>query len=468
MAMLSAGGATEFTLRTNNGALVADENTRYITVFSQDLESKLITATVQIQNNTEYDESLTIQAIETAIYFSDSVAPYAGLAGGAFDPSLLFGNGKSVADKTEFEKYCQALPYLGENIYGEGTYFNLFGSQYIKRDSNGGMISTKLSKQIGDSNPDLTIGPGQAVDIAEFYFMPINGTDELDIDMFSYIHDYDQAELIWISPFIATENAYLAASPDGMQPVYISEISAGAFKIHVRRPPPPVYADNNSRTVIGYDGDTMEWSYDKGGPYSSGAPIVKDEAHTIYIRGKGDAGYIGNDALFGDYKKYVPGEALVEFDARAGAADYGAVEAAIAEAEALDRALYTKGSLAALDEAVAAVVYGYGFERQAEVDGFAEAIHAAIEVLIEKAPVTYIQIDAPQLVALPRGSTCTFTVTLNQGASSDDIVWSTSDPSYAAVDNFGTVTVFNKTGTAILLATDPVSGLSSNITLRIV
>ena len=67
-----------------------------------------------------------------------------------------------------------------------------------------------------------------------------------------------------------------------------------------------------------------------------------------------------------------------------------------------------------------------------------------------------------------RGGVYNFGVTLNAGALGDDIVWSVSNPLYATVDSSGTVAILNKTGMAVLSATDPASGLSHSIVLRIV
>lgn len=63
-------------------------------------------------------------------------------------------------------------------------------------------------------------------------------------------------------------------------------------------------------------------------------------------------------------------------------ADYTAVDAALAEANELDRTLYT--DLSAVDTAVANVVRGYGIARQAEVDAMAQAIRDAVKNLVLK------------------------------------------------------------------------------------
>jgi len=83
-------------------------------------------------------------------------------------------------------------------------------------------------------------------------------------------------------------------------------------------------------------------------------------------------------------------------------------------------------------------------------------------------PITSIQIDAPPTTTVVRGGSYSFRATLNEGALSGGIVWSVSNPLYATVDNNGAVTILNKTGTVILTAKDPDSGLSHSIVLRIV
>lgn len=72
-------------------------------------------------------------------------------------------------------------------------------------------------------------------------------------------------------------------------------------------------------------------------------------------------------------------------------ADYTAVDAALAEANELDRTLYT--DLSAVDTAVANVVRGYGIARQSEVDAMAQAIRDALAHLTRKG-ADYTAVDA--------------------------------------------------------------------------
>jgi hypothetical protein len=152
-------------------------------------------------------------------------------------------------------------------------------------------------------------------------------------------------------------------------------------------------------------------------------------------------------------------------------ADYTAVDELISFANALNRSKYTTASLAVLDAAIAAVVRGLDISQQTIVDGFARAINNAIDSLVERnqeeVPVTSLRINTAPIVSVKRGEILRFMVTLNDGAQTDGIVWSVSSKTYATVDNKGTVTILNKTGTVILTAADLSSGLSHSIILRI-
>jgi hypothetical protein len=48
-----------------------------------------------------------------------------------------------------------------------------------------------------------------------------------------------------------------------------------------------------------------------------------------------------------------------------------------------------------------------------------------------------------------------------------DVKWSVSDPTFATVDDNGTVTILNKAGIITLIVTDKISGVSGAIVLRI-
>lgn len=81
----------------------------------------------------------------------------------------------------------------------------------------------------------------------------------------------------------------------------------------------------------------------------------------------------------------------------AGPADYTAVDAAIGEFEAIpDTSIYTDDSVAAVEEAIEAVVRGLNENFQSTVDAMADAINDAIDNLVLKTygPADYSAVDA--------------------------------------------------------------------------
>ena len=83
--------------------------------------------------------------------------------------------------------------------------------------------------------------------------------------------------------------------------------------------------------------------------------------------------------------------------------------------------------------------------------------------------VTTIKIDAAAVVNVMRGGTYKFeSPLLGGGARSGGAVWMVSNPSFAAVDDEGTVNIFNKAGTVVLIVSDPASGQNQSVVLRIV
>jgi len=82
-------------------------------------------------------------------------------------------------------------------------------------------------------------------------------------------------------------------------------------------------------------------------------------------------------------------------------------------------------------------------------------------------PVTSIRINAGAIETVARGNAYKYGVILNEGAKDTFIVWTVSDSSFALIDDQANVYILNKTGTVRLIATDPISGLSYSVTLRI-
>ena len=308
-AVASAAPLAGFPLLTNDGVLVADEHTKYITLFKQDAATKLITATVQVSNGGP--QEIEIRGIGIEISFGANVAPYSynAAAPAFFAPGKSY-TGDGVFQDADFAKYCS--PLLRE--------FRQLGSQYIQRSAGKNVIGAKYS--CTSPVDALKLAPGQAADLISFYFMPLNRADALDLNTFSYEYvDDANVSMIRLTTAIMNGSSYLLPEEAYLSGIFSAVFvkNQNAFKIHVQHPRPNVSANNSNRTVNGYNSATMEWSYNETGPYTGGAPVVKDEAHTIYIRVKGDSGYSGNDALYGNYKQYLTSDAVaVSFTVKTG------------------------------------------------------------------------------------------------------------------------------------------------------
>ncbi len=303
--------ASVFPFRSKAGELIADDYTKYVTLLKQDPQSKLITATVQIRNSNLSCEPLAIQGLGIGIFFTSQVAPYAySPSRPYFDPGRLFVGRiapKSASEIAAFSKYCTPL------IPG----FNSMGSRLIHCDVNTNMIGALISSVDPVKAPTITVEPGQTIDVIEFYFMPVNGEDALDIDMFSYKY-YNETfpDFIRIAPVISNGTCSVQATARNVPLTSTYVVSPNTFKLHARRPAAAVAADNEARLIAGYDAETMEWSDSPSGPYSDLEPSIGEAAQTLYVRIKGDDGYSGFDEMYGDYKKYVAGAPVeVVFDA---------------------------------------------------------------------------------------------------------------------------------------------------------
>jgi len=292
----------------NGDVLVADANTRVITRVTQDPNTRLITATAQIQNNSNSGNPLVIGAIGVAISFNEKVAPYSR---NATQPAIR-PPGKSTGSASRIQECSSSL----------ASDFETFSSQFILREaSSGGFIGTILSCL--RATDYVRINPGQSVNMIELYFMPVNNTDLLDLDMFGFRFFYDNqagsdSTLIRVSNYIANGTRFLEATAQNMRATDTFIVNPSAFKLHVERPRPAVSANNVTREIVGYSASDMEWSYD-GITFRSGAPEVLETAHTIYVRRRGDAGYSGSDAIYGAYKMYTPSQpATVQFEVDPG------------------------------------------------------------------------------------------------------------------------------------------------------
>ena len=95
----------------------------------------------------------------------------------------------------------------------------------------------------------------------------------------------------------------------------------------------------------------------------------------------------------------------------------------------------------------------------------ADRLNAAIDAY--QFPITSLRIDALSITTVARGGEYSFGLILNAGATGDNVEWALATPSLGYVDHAGNVKIFDKTGNVRLTATDPISGKSHSITLRI-
>jgi len=100
--------------------------------------------------------------------------------------------------------------------------------------------------------------------------------------------------------------------------------------------------------------------------------------------------------------------------------------------------------------------------------------YLGLKVFVHPAPVSELKITGangepvPALLTAARGSTVYLGLELNEGAVTSNIEWKINNPALATIDQTGKVTVKTTVGTAIITATDMVTGVTQSITLRII
>jgi len=107
----------------------------------------------------------------------------------------------------------------------------------------------------------------------------------------------------------------------------------------------------------------------------------------------------------------------------------------------------------------------YTLEGVNDVKEATDALYKAARALVSL--ITSLKIDASVTETVTRGGIYKFGLILNEGATGEEVIWTLSDNSYGFFDDRGNLYILNRTGTVRLIATDPVSGLSHSITLRI-
>jgi len=311
---VSASEIFRFPLRDDTDLLLADANSQFITLISQDPATKMITVKVQVHQGAAATEAIAVSGLGIAFSFNNRVAPYSYNAAWPtiFPPGVLHSS--VISTEAAFRQYFQLL------LNPLDTDVN---AMYLERAAaTGGRLTVMMAKS--DRTSYVEVAPGETVDFAEFYFMPINIADKLDLNMFSFVYFFEGYDFLRASNFFGRGTYFLEATSERMNPedqTYI--VNPSSFKLHIQRPAPSVSANNDTRQITGYNADSMEWSYSETGPFTSSEPVVKDEPHSIFVREKGDSAYSGSDALYGDYKKYLTSEpAEVIFTAKGGVTYY--------------------------------------------------------------------------------------------------------------------------------------------------
>jgi uncharacterized repeat protein (TIGR01451 family) len=181
--------------------------------------------------------------------------------------------------------------------------------------ADGGYIAGKIGGQNAlDNQPDsnrLLIPPGATESVVQMFFMPLSTTNgRLEMSMFKY-QSIQSPFYVWANTWIAEGVYYLFANDKQANRMYNYAIQSSVFKMHFVQPKPAVSANTTLRTVVGYNNTTMEWSYNGSTYRSDVPPIVEDDAHSIYIRVKGDAGYSVTDGEYANYKQSFPSEPVI-------------------------------------------------------------------------------------------------------------------------------------------------------------
>ncbi len=270
--------------------LVADHGTRYETVFEQDPITKIITATIYVTNHTDSGRALMLNGLGILVGFNDRVAPYS--TGG----DLYVGG--AVKDEAVVRNYVHPI----------WDNFKTISSTYMQNNSAQRVVALKLGTSGTAEEDMLKVEPGTSKEVATIQFMPVNGADELNLDMFYY--QYSGDFLYKMSTWIGNGTMYLAADERALSTQATYYISDHAFKIHVKHVAPAgLESDDENGVVIGYDETIMEWAESPEGPYYSGQPKVMDDAK-LFIRMQGDADYsqTSTDGKYVDYKMYLPSD----------------------------------------------------------------------------------------------------------------------------------------------------------------
>lgn len=306
-----------FPLNALNGDLVADENTQYIAHFEQDPVSKFITASIQVYHGTTSPTAkpLVISGISFELSFDNRIAPYrynpeTDLNNHPYDATRMYQGGLNLSDAA-----------IKNYLYTPIAKFDVVGSNAFQNDTTKRFIGATITS--ATDTDVIVVNPGQTKTVAQLFFMPTSSTSNniLSLDMFNFEFlnntNAPGLRLIRLSPWLGNGTYFLVGDSrsTNVTDTYIKnkQITAGSvsqsFKIHMAQSAPAVTASMDPRQITGYDPSTMVWCLTETGSYQTGAPVIPDEACTIYVKYAATS-YSGSDTVYWNYKRFLESAAV--------------------------------------------------------------------------------------------------------------------------------------------------------------
>jgi uncharacterized repeat protein (TIGR02543 family) len=304
-----------------------------------------------------------------------------------------------------------------------------------------------------------------------------NGYVRIDANSFRYrVSSVTQAFSVsmWINPTATNRDQYLFTCDQGdawlllRNGGYLGTYGMGGGNTTLSHT--PIKANEWTHVAVSVDASLVKF-------YINGV-LAGQHASTGTWYGTGSAGFFGlggksnsttSTACFTGYMDEVRffGSALTAAQAEILALTKQELLVAVAKFESLVQADWTRASWGVAKAAydVAVGLLAAEFPTQVDVDAAVADLLVAIDGL--ELAITFIRINAAAIVSVKRGDSLQFSVSIDDGAFDGRIVWEVSNPLYATVGENGCVTILNKTGTVILAATDPDTGFSHSIVLRI-
>ena len=292
MLQSALAGASGFPLLTIDRKLIADADTRYIVDLNQDAGTKVIVATFMIKNGNPSEE-IKIIGTSFELTFDYRIAPYNRTN------NTIYQGGLNRT--TDILRYIQ-MTHTGAS---SDIKFNQPGSYAFRSDSVGRFIGIQINAAGADDI--LVIAPNSTETVAQVYFKPINGTDNLEASMFKFqyidrtvLPEGDGLQLYKLGTWLGNGSNLLVATAGSANASDNYVLSPSSFKMHIHLPQPKVFAYANG-AINGYDSATMQWSVSENGPWNDTPPPAVTSSQQTWVRSKG-TDYTGTDGEYVNYK----------------------------------------------------------------------------------------------------------------------------------------------------------------------